>query len=1325
MKKPLLLAIIILLSLSIYAQNAWINEIHYDDMETDIDETIEVVIENVASWSLGDFTITLYNGDDGESYSTLTLDQYTAGTTVNGYSIFYYNYTANGFSLQNGAPDGLALAYENTLIPGQFLSYEGSFTAVNGPASGLTSTDIGVEEPGEAGTSLQLSGNGTQYDHFTWQPPANATYGEINNAQTFGSIAPDPEPDNHVTNFTGSEQTWYSATLIWSDATGTNLPDGYLLKFSSLHDTLIAEPVDGIPEANNDSTQNIAYDVEQATFYRLLSQQNYHFKIWPYSNSGSDINYKTDSDVPVATATTTAQPSFINHETFETGSLGSWTPWSVASNKDWEVSNAINGAIGTEWTSQIYGYQEDEPSNDWLISPLIPLGLYENEKLCFYSRWKYGNSMEELQLKYSSDYEGGDPTTATWTILPFTKPSMDDTWVFSDTLFLSNLTDSDIHLAFHYLSSSSPRRWNVDEIQLTGEEIEQITVLTPETGAEWFTGNSYDITWSGAQDSALLHIYFSENASLPTPTWTLIAEDVPASQGLYTWAIPEEQLNSTDYRIKIEDPESLLSGLSGTFSITTPTVLPALVINEIMYNPPESMGTDQDYEFIEIYNNDTTTVNLSGYSIAGDVQYTFSSSDTFLTPGDYLVIASNPDSVMNEYGIEHVQGPYIGLLSNDTTGGEVILRNAMEMVVDQVNYDIIAPWPEQPNGYGPSLELLAPSLDNNIPESWKASHFTGGTPDTLNSIITNISGIVISEIFYDPPGTNDEGIEYIEIYNNNTEAINLGGCFFTRGIDFLFPAVIIEPENYLIITRDFDAFLTTFGLPAYQWQGGELENLTDTLEMRDILGNIVDYVPYHSQQPWDTLAAGHGRSLELISPLANNELPESWLASSNFSVILNGTDSVWCSPYSGFTPTPPIANFESDKQTIFMGDSINYIDLSENVPNMWGWFFHGGTPSYSYDQHPSQILYETPGKFDVLLKVSNYSGTDSLLRENYITVLDTTAYHIIISEIMYNPPEMGSDSLEFIELYNAEDTTIQMEGYYLEGVNVNFTFPSYQFEPGTFMLVASNPQAIMNTFAVEALPFEGSLENEGGAITLYTPKGTIIDEVIYDDEAPWPIAPDGEGPSLVLCDMALDNMLPESWSASLDMAAINAEQDTIWASPLSGCNNLPFPLAAFTAEPLSGTPGLTVSFYDLSTHNPTQWLWEFPGGVPEQSTLQNPVISYPTAGDFDVTLTVQNHWGSDTHTETEFIHITVGINQEQPITMSVSPNPSHQGLFRVNTSGEDLWHYTICNMAGTVIKRDSFSQKEHTIDLSSVENGVYLLQITNHLTTKNIKLIKN
>jgi endonuclease I len=102
-----------------------------------------------------------------------------------------------------------------------------------------------------------------------------------------------PEPSNYPTNFTAN-----NIHLQWTDASGTNLPDGYLIRMSTVSYAAIPEPVDGTPVADGPTDKNIAYGVQQAWFTNLSPNTTYYFKMFSYSGSGSNIDYKTDGVIP-------------------------------------------------------------------------------------------------------------------------------------------------------------------------------------------------------------------------------------------------------------------------------------------------------------------------------------------------------------------------------------------------------------------------------------------------------------------------------------------------------------------------------------------------------------------------------------------------------------------------------------------------------------------------------------------------------------------------------------------------------------------------------------------------------------------------------------------------------------------------------------------------------------------------------------------------------------------------------------------------------------------------------------------------------------------
>ncbi len=159
--------------------NVWINEFHYKNAGSDANEFIEIA--GTAGTSLTEYSLVLYNGNGGAAYVTMNLSG-TIPDQQNGFGTVSFSPS----SFQNGSPDGLALALNGSLI--QFLSYEGTFTAVGSVADGMASTDIGVAESDSstpADYSLQLTGSGSSYSDFTWAAPMTATPGAVNNRQTF------------------------------------------------------------------------------------------------------------------------------------------------------------------------------------------------------------------------------------------------------------------------------------------------------------------------------------------------------------------------------------------------------------------------------------------------------------------------------------------------------------------------------------------------------------------------------------------------------------------------------------------------------------------------------------------------------------------------------------------------------------------------------------------------------------------------------------------------------------------------------------------------------------------------------------------------------------------------------------------------------------------------------------------------------------------------------------------------------------------------------------------------------------------------------------
>ena len=379
---------------------------------------------------------------------------------------------------------------------------------------------------------------------------------------------------------------------------------------------------------------------------------------------------------------------------------------------------------------------------------------------------------------------------------------------------------------------------------------------------------------------------------------------------------------------------------------------------------------------------------------------------------------------------------------------------------------------------------------------------------------------------------------------------------------------------------------------------------------------------------------------------------------------------------------------------LFTDDVANASNRVQYIPNSCKAFGNDGN-------HFNKALIDSPvnpnlpdSVIQALYYMSDHLPVISDLRVE--ATLDTTKANIVITEIMYNPPEAGSDSLEFIELFNNGNESENLAGYYF-AAGVEFTFPSYVLNPGDFMVVGINSIAMQNTFGVNSLQWtSGGLSNGGELILLKDNSGKTVDSVQYFDTSPWPATPDGSGPSLMLCDPDSDNSLGSNWAASQNFVVNNGDGNPIYATP--GTTECIFPpVAAFNANQTEIFEGESVQFTDLSTGNPDTYLWTFEGGSPASSTNQNPLVVYNVPGNYTVSLTVSNSGGNDTYTATDYI--TVFDNNPVLIVSEIMQNPN-----AVNDS-EGEW-FEVYNPTNASIDMNGWTIRDDDYDSHLITSSV-------------------
>ena len=278
--------------------------------------------------------------------------------------------------------------------------------------------------------------------------------------KTGGAAEPDPEPSNYPTQFQAMTDG-VDITLRWNDATGDQLPSKYLV-LASLGD--ITVPTDGTPVADAELAKNVAYGVQTVTFNGLQNNTVYHFAIFPYTNSGANIDYKTDGSYPTLTQSTEDVEVILFEDFEEEGSLGTFTAQDLYGDQAWQQS-IYQGAT----FAKMSGYAGQAFANeDWLISPRLQSG-YMDLWIEFRTAMKYdGNPIRVLA---STDYDGqSEPTDFEWTDFTdaFDYSSGEYVWVESGALnvkeeMYDQNPDGGIFVAFVYTSTTdAASTWEID-----------------------------------------------------------------------------------------------------------------------------------------------------------------------------------------------------------------------------------------------------------------------------------------------------------------------------------------------------------------------------------------------------------------------------------------------------------------------------------------------------------------------------------------------------------------------------------------------------------------------------------------------------------------------------------------------------------------------------------------------------------------------------------------------------------------------------------------------------------------------------------------------
>jgi hypothetical protein len=219
---------------------------------------------------------------------------------------------------------------------------------------------------------------------------------------------------------------------------------------------------------------------------------------------------------------------------------------------------------------------------------------------------------------------------------------------------------------------------------------------------------------------------------------------------------------------------------------------------------------------------------------------------------------------------------------------------------------------------------------------------------------------------------------------------------------------------------------------------------------------------------------------------------------------------------------------------------VNSLELSQ-FP--WDGQYFGGidvklqaletSPYYEFDRWVLKNHQVTPSDTlkDVRLSLNMGDSIVALFRPR---VFEDS---LVINEINYNSAN-NFDPGDWIEFYNPHEYELDITGWEFkdEDDQHSFVFPAGTvIEPNGYFVICRDTAAFDSLFP-DVTHYTGNMDfglaANGELIRLYDDSGTLIDTVLYDDAAPWPTEPDGNGPTLELINPAWDNALAESWAAA-------------------------------------------------------------------------------------------------------------------------------------------------------------------------------------------------
>jgi PKD repeat protein len=418
---------------------------------------------------------------------------------------------------------------------------------------------------------------------------------------------------------------------------------------------------------------------------------------------------------------------------------------------------------------------------------------------------------------------------------------------------------------------------------------------------------------------------------------------------------------------------------------------------------------------------------------------------------------------------------------------------------------------------------------------------------------------------------------------------------------------------------------------------------------------------------------------------------------------------------------PPITNFSAGNRSGCPGLTVNFNNTTFGSPDNIQWLFPGGTPSSSTEPNPV-VVYNNFGDFDVTLITANEFGSDTLIRPAYVSVNNLGFINIYAENFengtfedmgyeILNPDEQNTWGLftvsgttpgnkaAGINIFNNQNRSGQRDGLITPSLDLsNNTNHQLSFTHAHRRRVTTQRDSLIirvSTDNGQTFPFRVFARAENGQGTFAT-GGLLNSNFVPQNASDWCLS-GTVGTSCLTVDLS---QFDGQSQVKLMFEAFNNAGNNIYLDNIlirANCNAPLFntPEASFNVSNNPVCEGATVQFNDISTNSPNAWQWQFEGGFPAVSNLQNPTVNYPQSGIYSVILIASNQGGADT-----LISSSAVVVNPRPAQPLITQQNDLQ--LSTNSVGTLQWY-----VDGSVILGATDNE------LTAPQNGSYTVVVTN------------